>query len=68
VVVYDPNGSFITGGGRFNSPAGTYRPQPSLEGRVDFGFVSKHKKGTTVPDGSTEFQYRLGNLNFHSTA
>ncbi len=68
VVVYDPNGGFITGGGWFNSPAGAYRPQPSLEGRVNFGFVSKYKKGTTVPDGSTEFQYRMGNLRFHSTA
>ena len=68
VVVYDPNGGFITGGGWFNSPAGAYRPQPSLEGRVNFGFVSKYKKGTTVPDGSTEFQYRMGNLSFHSTA
>jgi hypothetical protein len=68
VVVYDPNGGYITGSGWFNSPAGAYRPQPSLEGRVNFGFVSKYKKGTTVPDGNTQFQYRMGNLSFHSTA
>jgi predicted secreted protein len=68
VVVYDPSGGFITGSGWFNSPAGAYRPQPSLEGRVNFGFVSKYKKGTTVPDGSTQFQYRMGNLSFRSTA
>jgi hypothetical protein len=68
VVVYDPNGGFMMGGGWFNSPVGAYRAQPSLEGRVNFGFVSKYKKGTTVPDGNTQFQYRLGNLKFHSTA
>jgi hypothetical protein len=68
VVVYDPNGGFITGSGWFNSPAGAYRPQPSLEGRVSFGFVSKYKKGTAIPDGRTEFLYRMGNLDFHSTA
>ena len=68
VVVYDPNGGYITGSGWFNSPAGAYRPQPSLEGRVNFGFVSKYKKGTTVPDGNTQFLYRMGNLSFHSTA
>ena len=68
VVIYDPNGGFITGSGWFNSPAGAYRPQPSLEGRVNFGFVSKYKKGTTVPNGRTEFLYRMGNLSFNSTA
>jgi predicted secreted protein len=68
VVVYDPSGGFITGSGWFNSPAGAYRPQPSLEGRVNFGFVSRYKKGTAVPDGNTQFQYRMGNLSFRSTA
>jgi predicted secreted protein len=68
VVVYDSNGGFIIGGGWFNSPAGAYRPQPSLQGRVNFGFVSKYKKGTNVPDGSTAFQSQLGSLYFHSTA
>ncbi len=66
VVVYDPGGGFVTGGGWINSPAGAYRPDPSLAGRANFGFVSKYKKGASVPEGQTEFQFQTGNLNFHS--
>ncbi len=66
VVVYDPSGGFVTGGGWINSPAGAYRPNPSLTGRANFGFVSKYKKGATVPEGQTEFQFQTGDLNFHS--
>ena len=41
---------------------------PAPEGRATFGFVSKYKKGATVPDGNTEFQFKSGDLNFHSTS
>ncbi len=37
-----------------------------LEGKANFGFVSKYKKGAKVPTGNTEFQFKTGNLNFHS--
>jgi len=37
-------------------------------GKATFGFVSKYKKGASVPEGSTEFQFKAGNLNFHSTS
>lgn len=67
VVVYDPSGGFVTGGGWINSPAGAYRPDPSLMGKATFGFVSKYEKGKTVPTGNTEFQFHEGNLNFNST-
>ncbi len=66
VVVYDPNGGFVTGGGWINSPAGAYVPDPSLIGKANFGFVSKYLKGANVPTGVTEFQFKAGNLNFHS--
>ena len=56
----------MTGGGWINSPAGAYRADTSLSGRANFGFVSKYKKGATVPEGQTEFQFQTGNLNFHS--
>jgi Matrixin len=39
-----------------------------LTGRANFGFVAKYHHGATVPDGQTEFQFKAGNLNFHSTA
>jgi len=66
-VVYDPNGGFVTGGGWITSPAGAYLADISLTGKANFGFVSKYQKGANVPTGETEFQYKVGNLNFHST-
>jgi hypothetical protein len=68
VVVYDPNGAFVTGGGWVNSPPGAYTADPSLTGKAIFGFVSKYLKGATVPTGNTEFQFKTGNLDFNSTA
>lgn len=68
VVIYDPNGGFVTGGGWFNSPVGAYRPDPALTGRANFGFVSKYQRGANVPTGQTQFQFKAGELNFHSTS
>ncbi|MFN8470018.1 MAG: ExeM/NucH family extracellular endonuclease [Caldilineaceae bacterium] len=68
VVVYDPSGGFVTGGGWINSPAGAYSPDPTLTGKANFGFVSKYQKGTTVPAGNTQFQFQTGGLNFESTS
>lgn len=67
VVVYDPNGGFVTGGGWIDSPAGAYLLDPTLEGKATFGFVAKYKKGASVPEGNTEFQFKAGDLNFKST-
>jgi hypothetical protein len=68
VVVYDPNGGFVTGGGWINSPVGAYTPNPSLTGKATFGFVSKYQKGASVPSGQTQFQFQMANFNFQSTA
>jgi hypothetical protein len=68
VVIYDPSGGFVTGGGWFWSPAGAYAPDPDLAGKANFGFVSRYKKGATVPEGNTEFQFKAGDLNFHSSS
>jgi hypothetical protein len=65
VVIYDPNAGFVTGGGWINQPSDGF---PALVGRANFGFVSKYKKGSNVPDGETEFQFKAGAINFHSTA
>ncbi len=67
VVVYDPEGGFVTGGGWIESPEGAYRADPTLTGRANFGFVSKYKTGATVPTGSTEFQFHAAKMNFHSS-
>jgi hypothetical protein len=68
LAVYDPAAGFVTGGGWIWSPAGAYDADHSLEGKATFGFVSKYKKGASVPDGNTEFQFKAGDLNFHSTS
>jgi len=68
VVVYDPNAGFVTGGGWIDSPAGAYVANPSLIGKANFGFVSKYKKGQSVPTGETEFQFKVGNLSFYSAS
>jgi hypothetical protein len=64
--VYDPNSSFITGGGWITSPAGALVAQPSLSGKANFGFVAKYQKGKNLVDGNTEFQFQDGNFNFKS--
>ncbi|MFX0155246.1 MAG: PKD domain-containing protein [Candidatus Hodarchaeota archaeon] len=66
MVIYDPSGGFVTGGGWINSPVGSYPADPELNGKANFGFVAKYKKGTIIPTGNTEFQFHAGDLNFHS--
>jgi hypothetical protein len=66
-VVYDPSEGFVTGGGWIDSPAGAFKDDESLTGKATFGFVSKYKKGAKVPTGNTEFQFKAGDLNFHSS-
>ena len=54
---------------RFNvQTEGAYKLDPSLEGKATFGFVSKYRRGATVPDGNTEFKFVAGGLNFSSTS
>ncbi|MGD8357149.1 MAG: PKD domain-containing protein [Lysobacterales bacterium] len=67
VVVYDPNGSFVTGGGTIDSPPGAWTDAPTLTGVASFGFVSKYKKGASEPTGHTEFQFHAAGLDFKSS-
>lgn len=67
VVVYDPDGGFVTGGGFIDSPAGAYPADPNLAGKANFGFASKYKKGTTIPTGNTQFQFTAAGFQFHSS-
>jgi hypothetical protein len=68
VVVYDPDGGFVTGGGWIDSPAGAYAPDPALVGRASFGFVSRYRRGQSQPDGTTQFQFQAAGLSFNSTS
>ena len=67
IVIYDPDGGFVTGGGWIISPEGAYTADPTLTGKANFGFVSKYKQGQQTPTGNTEFQFKAGDLNFHSS-
>jgi PKD repeat protein len=68
VVVFDVITSFVTGGGWINSPPGAYAADPSVVGKASFGFVSRYQKGATVPTGNLEFNFRVADLQFHSTS
>ena len=68
VVIYNPDGGFVTGGGWISSPEEAYYADPSLTGKATFGFVSKYQKGANVPTGNTEFQFKVADLNFKSTS
>lgn len=68
LVIYDPTGGFVTGGGWIDSPAGALAADASATGKANFGFVSKYKKGASVPTGNTEFNFRAGSLDFHSSS
>jgi hypothetical protein len=68
LVVYDPDGGFVTGGGWIWSPAGAYASDPTLTGRASLGFVAKYRAGASTPAGNTEFQFKTGGLKFESTS
>ena len=68
VVVYDPDGGFVTGGGWIDSPVNADYPYMQTGGKATFGFVAKYKKGANVPDGNAQFQFRAGDLDFQSTS
>lgn len=68
VVVYDPDGDFVTGNGTIYSPPGASIQFPNASGTARFGFVSKYDKNKSVPKGTTEFEFNAGNLFFVSTS
>jgi probable HAF family extracellular repeat protein len=70
VVVYDPTGGFVTGGGWVSSPAGACQLAGcgSATGKTTFGFVARYKTGATTPDGSTEIQVHTAGMRFTSTS
>lgn len=70
VVIYDPSAGFVTGGGWINSPPAACQLSSACAGatgKATFGFNARYQKGANVPDGSTEFQFQAGGLNFKST-
>lgn len=68
VVVYDAQGGSVSGRGSISSPMGAYKADTTLMGPASFAFVSKYKRGATIPTGSTEFQFKSAALDFRSNA
>lgn len=66
LVVYDPAGGFVAGGGWIASTAGALRAEHGWAGRASFAFVSSDLKGATGPAGQAEFRFRAARLVFHS--
>lgn len=66
--VYDPNGSFVTGGGQVASSSGADLLNPTASGQATFGFVSKYLPGRNTPSGNLQFHFKEGNLDFKSTS
>jgi lysophospholipase L1-like esterase len=67
LIVYDPNGGFVTGEGWVPSVSGAYSANPRFSGKASFEFVSKYDKGFTVPSGQVKFALESQNLEFLST-
>src|SRR6266446_985319 len=68
VIVYDPAAGFVTGGGWIQSPPGAAAAAPTASGRANFGFELRYKRGAAVPAGQTEFAFKTGGIDFHSTS
>ena len=68
VVIYDPNGSWVSGGGWIDSPPGAFVAMPAETGKANFAFVARYQDGANVPTGNTQFQFNAGDLNFLSTS
>ncbi|MBI4890898.1 MAG: hypothetical protein HY821_09765 [Acidobacteria bacterium] len=39
-----------------------------MTGKANFGFVSKYKPGSSVPEGDTQFRFQAANLDFKSVS
>jgi hypothetical protein len=66
-LVFPASADLVTGGGWIDSPAVSCPIFcDDATGKANFGFVSKYKKGQSLPEGNTEFNFSAGGLNFHS--
>jgi hypothetical protein len=63
VVIYDPSAGYTIGGGWIDSPAGAFAADPTLIGKVGFGFNSKYTNATN-PKGETWMRFNLGSFEF----
>jgi PKD repeat protein len=66
VVIYDPSGGYTVGGGYIYSPLGALVADPTMKGKMTFGFNSRFFKGATNPKGESQMDFIIGNLEFNA--
>ena len=66
IVIYDPDGGYAYGGGWFNSTAGALTSDPVATGKVSYGFTVNYFKGATFPKGETQFEFKIGELEYNA--
>jgi len=70
LIVYDPIGGHVTGGGSIDIDSASCPPSDDpLEcrgGQANHGFVIKHNAGTGQLEGQTTFSFKKGGLDFYS--
>lgn len=66
LVVYNPDGGFVTGGGWFYTPEGSYLTDPSFTSKAHFGFNTRYPQGASLPSGEMQLTLGGGELTFHS--
>ena len=65
VVIYDPLGGYTIGGGWVPVGPRSYLANPSLSGKLGFGFNSKYSNATN-PKGNALIRFALANFEFTS--
>ena len=66
VVIYDPNGGNIYGGGYFESSVGALKSNPSATGKASYGFAMNYFKNSTNPKGEAQFEFKVGEFEFNA--
>jgi hypothetical protein len=66
VVIYDPSGGYTIGGGWITSPPGAFTPDPTLTGKLTFGFNSQYVKNATNPKGEVLVNFINGETEFNA--
>ncbi len=68
IVVFDPTGGRLTGGGWVASPAGAVAFAPAAAGKLTFSLNARYEPGSSIPTGKAELKLNVGKLEFRSTS
>lgn len=66
IIIVNPSGGFVTGGGKIKSPKGAWLADKDVSGMLYFGFVAKYHKKDTKPKGVAVIKIKDANVKFKS--